>query len=161
MSKYDEGNIFEIKLDEKIYAYVCLIEDFEFGVFNIIAEKPLNFETVSNLEFNTFRGCKRGGISKGAWKLIGKINLKEKGIELPDLACYREWDIEGSIESASVIRKGEMVSVDKEYFLKLVDENYIFGFFDDYKKFENWIRSNIEKIKSKQQVKSEWALRQE
>ncbi len=157
MSRYKEGNIFEINLDNN-YAYVCLIEGCSFGIFNIISEEPLQIGDLNEVEFNTYKSSKRGGISKNEWKLIGNWNLKEKGIALPDLACYREWDIKNSIDNCMVMKNGNTTYVSKSYFLELVEKNLIYGFYDNYKNFEKWIKSNIQQIKNNKPMESEWKI---
>ncbi len=157
MSKYKEGNVFEINLGCS-FAYVCLIQECTFGIFNIISDKPLTIDKLHGVGFNTYKSSKRGGISKGEWKLIGNLNLKEKGFTMPDLACYREWDIEDSINNCMVMRSGNIAYVSKEYFLELVEKNLIYGFYDNHKKFENWIRKNIEQIKANKPMQSEWKM---
>ncbi|MDR1316451.1 MAG: hypothetical protein LBK13_06215 [Spirochaetales bacterium] len=46
MEKINSGNVYEIKLNDNNYAYVCVIAEYDFGVFDIISDKPIGIKTV-------------------------------------------------------------------------------------------------------------------
>lgn len=41
MTKNKYGNVYEIKLSNGKYVYVCWMKEFSFGIFNYISEKPI------------------------------------------------------------------------------------------------------------------------
>ncbi len=139
------GNIYEIKLPNNKYVYVCWIREFSFGVFDYLSKEPTNeIDKLSTKGIKIFKACKETAIKKKIWKLIGQIDLAKENIEWPDLANYRFWDIEGSIEASRVMRHGNPQVVEKSKYLDLVKKGYIYGFFDKHTTFEKWIAENIE-----------------
>jgi hypothetical protein len=58
------------------------------------------------------------------------------------------YDKEHFIERSRVMRNGNPVEVSKEEYLALLENGYIYGFFDNHKKFENYIYWNLDSIKN-------------
>lgn len=139
------GNIYEIKLPNAKYVYICWIEECSFAVFDYYSEKPIDsIEKLQSKGFKIFKEGKETAIRKKIWKLVGHIDLEKENIEWPDLASYRVWDVESSIENSRVMRKGNLVNVQRERFLELVEKGYIYGFFDKPENFERWLVEHIE-----------------
>ncbi len=139
------GNIYELKLPNEKYVYICWVREFSFAVFDYYSENSVDsIEKLQHKGFKIFKSGKETAIRKKVWKLVGHIDLEKENIKWPDLASYRFWDIEGSIENSKVMRNGNLVNVTKKKFLKLVEKGYIYGFFDKPEIFEKWLVEHIE-----------------
>jgi hypothetical protein len=141
--KIKPGGVYEIKLVDKYYVYVCEIAEFDFGLFDIVSETPIEIETLVKLKFRDYKASKRTGITKKVWKKIGTLNLEERNIRFPDLVTYLDYDPEGFIERSIIMRNGNLLKVPKEYYLDLLEKEYIYGFFDNYINYENHIVKNL------------------
>lgn len=134
------GNVYEIKLPNEDYVYLCLIEKFSFGFFDYKSKKKNeSIENLSELGFKMYKTGKETAINNKKWELIGKIDLEKENIQWPDLANYALWDVEGSIERLNITREGSLIKVSKEYYLSLVERGLIDGFFDKPENLESWI----------------------
>lgn len=139
------GGVYEIKLPNDKYVYVCLIKAYCFGVFDYYSEAPTNkIDNLLTRGFKIFKACKETAVRKKQWKLIGYANLEDNGIEWPDLASYCHSFSEDSIARSIVIRQGKHVRVEQDYFLELVKKGYTYGFFDRPEIFEMWLVEHIE-----------------
>ena len=139
------GNVYEIKLPANKYVYVCWIEECSFGIFDYYSKEPTtDIDKLLVRGFKIYKEGKETAIRKKLWKLVGRIDLEKNNIEWPDLANYRFWDVEGSIEASRVMRHGNLQVIEKSKFLDLVKKGYIYGFFDKHTTFEQWIAENIE-----------------
>jgi hypothetical protein len=143
MASYKKGNVYEIKLNNGKYVYVCLMTDFGFGIFNYKSENQTDITNLLNCGFIKYISCKRGGISKGVWKLIGNIDLEKHNIEYPDLAIFMKYDPKGFTERSIIMRDGNSLNVPTDEYLALVEKGYIYGFWDNYKNFEQWLAGDI------------------
>lgn len=83
------GNVYEIKLPNGKYTYICWIKQFSFGVFNYHSEKPVdNLDSLLSVGFKIYISGKETAIRKKIWQLIGHIDLEKENIEFPDLAIF-------------------------------------------------------------------------
>ena len=95
MGKNKYGNVYEIALSNGKYVYVCWIEQFSFGIFDYIAEKPVtNINDLLCVGFKTYKACKETAVRKEIWKLIGHIDLEKENISFPDLAVFLSYNKE-------------------------------------------------------------------
>lgn len=143
MTTNEYGNIYEILLSNNMYVYVCWIEECSFGIFDYYSEKPAQLNQLLSLGFKTYKACKETAIKKHIWKLIGHLDLDTENIRLPDLAIFQNWNKSVSLQQSKVMRHGNLVTVPKNEYLSLLQKGYIYGFFDNNTKFEQWLLNNI------------------
>ena len=141
-SKY--GNVYEIPLLNGKYVYVCWIREFSFGIFNYVSEKPTDLDNLLTVGFKAYKSGKQTAVKKKIWKLIGHIDLEKENIKYPDLVIFMAYDKEHFIDKSTVMRNGNMLQVSQEEYLALLKKGYIYGFFDNYKTFEEWLCEFIE-----------------
>jgi hypothetical protein len=151
LSKIKCGGVYEIKLLNKYYVYVCEIMEYAFGIFDLVSETPIDIKMMGKIKF---KDCKRTGITKKEWKKIGTLDLVENSIKIPDRAVYYEWNIELSYKNCLIVRDGLHVGVTLEEYKKTLETGFSFGVYDNYKNFEEWIYLNLENIKNKTPIKS-------
>ena len=145
MTKNKYGNVYEIKLSNGKYVYVCWMKEFSFGIFNYISEKPIiDANSLLSAGFKTYKACKETAIRKKIWKLIGHIDLEKENIIYPDLVIFLPYNKELFIKQSEVMRNGDGVKVTTDEYLTLLKKGYIYGFFDNYQTFELWLSGNIE-----------------
>lgn len=59
------GNVYEIKLPNGKYTYICWIKQFSFGVFNYHSEKPVdNLDSLLSVGFKIYISGKETAIRK-------------------------------------------------------------------------------------------------
>jgi hypothetical protein len=150
--KDNYGNVYEITLSNGKYAYICWIREFSFGIFDYISETTTDLKHLLLADFNAYKACKETAVKKKIWKLIGHIDLEKEKIQWPDLAIFMEYDKEHFIEQSRVMRNGNPLIVPKEEYIALLKKGYIYGFFDDYTKFERWIANEIEGYPENQNI---------
>ena len=139
------GNIYEILLPNGKYVYVCLISAFNFGVFNYLSESPTqDIDLLLSKGFKLYQSCKETAINKKIWKPIGSVNLEAKNISIPDLAIFLSWNVEHSFQESKVMRNGNPIQVDADYYKKLVNNGLIYGFFNKHSEFETWLSLFLE-----------------
>lgn len=139
------GNVYEIKLSNGKYTYVCWIKQFSFGIFNYYSENKIeSLEALLSVGFKTYTCGKETAIRKKIWKLIGYVDLETENIEFPDLAVFMAYNKEHFIEQSRIMRNGNSYKVPTEYYISLLKKGYLAGFFDNYKTFEVWLINNIE-----------------
>lgn len=145
MTKNKYGNVYEIKLSNGKYVYVCWMKEFSFGIFNYISEKPIiDTSNLLSVGFKTYKACKETAVRKKIWKLKGHIDLDNENIIYPDLAIFLPYNKELFIKQSEVMRNGDGVKVTTDEYLTLLKKGYIYGFFDNYQTFELWLSGNIE-----------------
>lgn len=148
MDKRDKkkyGNIYEIKLPNGKYTYICWIKQFSFGVFNYYSKKTAeNLDTLLSVGFKIYTSGKETAIRKNIWKLIGYVDLEKENIEFPDLAVFMAYNKEHFIGQSRIMRNGNSYKVPTEYYISLLKKGHLAGFFDNYKTFELWLINNIE-----------------
>lgn len=148
MAKQDEknyGNVYEIKLPNDKYIYICWIRELNFGVFDYYSDNPtddINF--LLSIGIKMYKSSKETAIRKKIWRLVGRIDLERKNIFYPDLVIFMSYNKEYFIEKSEVMRNGNICVVPKENYLSLLKKGYIYGFFDNYKNFELWLMNHIE-----------------
>lgn len=155
MAKRDEknyGNVYEIKLSNNKYVYVCWIREYSFGVFNYISEKSTDLNHLLSVGFKIYKTCKETAVKKKIWKLIGYIDLVKENIQWPDLVNFMAYDKEGFIERSIAMRNGSPLKLPQEEYLALLKKGYIYGFFDNYQTFERWLSSNTEDYPENQDI---------
>jgi hypothetical protein len=59
MPKIKPGGVYEIKLVDKYYVYVCEIAKNDFGLFDIVSETPIELETLGRIKFRNYKAGKR------------------------------------------------------------------------------------------------------
>lgn len=150
--KKEYGNIYEIKLPNDKYIYICWIREFSFGIFNYISKDQTDFKKLLHVGFKAYKACKETAIKKKIWKLIGHIDLDMENIEWPDLVVFMAYDKKSFIERSIVMRNGSPLKVSKEEYLVLLSKGYIYGFFDNYLIFERWLSGNIEHYPENQNI---------
>ena len=138
------GNVYEIKLANDKYVYVCWMREFGFGIFNYISKEVTNLEHLLPLGFKAYKDCNEKATKRKIWKLIGHVDLDKENIQYSDLVTFMSYDKEGFIERSIVMRDGNMTSVSKEEYIALLKKGYIYGFFSNYETFERWLVGNIE-----------------
>jgi hypothetical protein len=144
MAKKQYGNVYEIKLSNGKYVYVCWIKQFNFGIFNYLSEIPAELDQLLPLGFKTYKACKETAVRKKIWKLIGYIDLAKENIQYPDLVIYMAYDKDYFIDCSRVMRDGNPIIVPQKDYLALLNKGYIYGFFDKYQTFEEWLSLFIE-----------------
>ncbi len=147
MSKTNKkyGNVYEIKLPNDKYTYVCWIEECSFGIFNYYSEQPTtNIEELLLLGFKIYKESKETAIRKKIWKIVGHIDLEEATIEWPDLAIYGDWNPEMFIEDSKIMRHGKSLVIEQDKYLELVEKGFVYGFFDNYVNFEKWLANQFQ-----------------
>ena len=152
MSKNRYGNVYEIKLSNGKYVYVCWIREFNFGIFNYVSEKPAEFDQLLSVGFKAYKACKETAVKKKIWKLMGHIDLEKENIQMPDLASFMPHNKAFFIKESRVMRNGNSTKVTPDEYLSLLKKGYIYGFFDDYTKFEQWLSDNIEDYPENQNI---------
>jgi hypothetical protein len=70
MPKIKPGGVYEIKLVDKYYVYVCEIQEYAFGLFDIVSETPIEIKTLGKLKFRDYNDSKRTGITRKVWKKL-------------------------------------------------------------------------------------------
>jgi hypothetical protein len=151
-NKKEYGNVYEILLSNSKYVYVCWIERCSFGIFNYVSEKPTNLENLLSVGFKAYKEGKETAVKKKIWKLTGHIDLEKENIQLPDLVIFQSWRKEYSIKQAIVMRNGSPLEASTEDYLTLLKKGYIYGFFDNYKSFEEWLAKYIENYPENQDI---------
>lgn len=145
MTKNKYGNVYEIKLSNGKYVYVCWMKEFSFGIFNYISEKPIiDTSNLLSVGFKTYKACKETAVRKKIWKLKGHIDLDNENIIYPDFVIFLPYNKELFIKQSEVMRNGDGVKVTTDEYLTLLKKGYIYGFFDNYQTFELWLSGNIE-----------------
>lgn len=152
MYKSEYGNIYEILLSNKSYVYVCLIEENSFGVFNYISEEHAQLNLLLSLGFKIYKACKETAIRKKIWRLVGHIDLNKENIQFPDLAIFQSWNKSLSLQQSKIMRHGNLITIPNDEYLSLLRQGYIYGFFDNNKKFEQWILNNINDYPNNQDI---------
>jgi hypothetical protein len=143
LPKIKVGGVYEIKLLDKYYAYVCEIDEYEFGLFDFVSENSVGIETLKKIQFRFYKSCKRTGITKKTWKKIGAIDLIENDIKYPSLIIYQEWCSEFSIKESKAMHQGNLIKIDTEEYMKLLKKGYFYGFHHNYIMFEDDIINNL------------------
>jgi hypothetical protein len=146
------GNIYEILLPNCRYAYVCWIERYGFGIFDYISEKQTDLEYLLSVGFKTYKAGKETAIKKKIWKLIGHIDLEKENIQFPDLVIFLAYNKEQFIERSRIMRNGNPLIVPKEYYLNLLKQARIYGFFDNHKSFELWLSFRLENYPESEEI---------
>ena len=148
MAKRNEknyGKVYEIKLPNGKYVYVCWIRELNFGIFDYYSENPTeDIDFLLSVGFKMYKSGKETAIRKKIWKLVGHIDLKKENIFYPDLAIFMSYNKDYFIQKSEVMRNGNMCIVPKENYLALLKQGLIYGFFDNYQNFELWLIDNIE-----------------
>jgi hypothetical protein len=144
MSNKNYGNVYEILLENGKYVYVCWIREFSFGIFNYLSDKPADLDQLLFVGFKAYKACKETAVKRKIWKLIGHVDLEKENIKWPDLVIFMSYDKKYFIECSRIMRHGNPFIVPKEYYLDLLKKGYIYGFFDNYKTFEEWLSEFIE-----------------
>lgn len=152
MNKKGYGNVYEIKLSNNKYVYVCWIREFSFGIFNYISDESAELEQLLSVGFKTYKSGKETAVKKGIWKLIGHIDLEKENIQFPDLAVFMAYNKEHFIERSIVMRYGNSLKVPIEEYLTSLEKGYISGFFDNYRSFEMWLLKYIENYPENQNI---------
>ena len=153
MCKHKSGNVYEIALSNGKYVYVCWIEQFSFGIFDYIAEKPItNINDLLCVGFKTYKACKETAVRKKIWKLIGYIDLEKENISFPDLAVFLSYNKELFIKQSQAMRHGNLIKIPINEYLALLKKGYIYGFFDNYQTFELWLSGNIENYPENEEI---------
>jgi hypothetical protein len=152
MSRNGYGNVYEIRLSNGKYVYVCWIREFNFGIFNYISEEPTDLDNLLFAGFKAYKACKEKAVKKKIWKLIGHIDLEKENIQVPDLASFMPHNKEFFIKESRVMRNGNSIKVPASEYLSLLKKGYIYGFFDDYIKFEQWLSNNIDGYPENQNI---------
>lgn len=143
MNKPEYGNVYEILLSNNTYVYVCLIEENSFGIFNYISKEHAQLDLLLPLGFKIYKACKETAIKRKLWKLIGHIDLDKENIKFPDLAIFQSWNKSFSLQQSKIMRHGNLITIPNDEYLSLLRQGYIYGFFDNNNKFEQWILNNI------------------
>ena len=138
------GNVYEIPLTNGKYVYVCWIREFSFGIFNYLSDKPAELDILLTVGFKAYKACKETAVRKKIWKLIGHIDLEKENIIWPDLVIFMAYNKEHFIECSRVMRNGNPLKVPQKDYWGLLKKGYIYGFFDNYKTFEEWLSKFIE-----------------
>jgi hypothetical protein len=146
LPKIKAGGVYEIKLLDKYYLYVCEIREYCFGIFDIVSETPVDIETIKNIKFKNYKDCKRPGITKKIWKKIGTMD----NIESPDIARWLSFDPDGlKYKEPIIFRDGLVTKVTLEEYIKVLETGFIFGVWDNYENFQtDYLIPNIENIKN-------------
>lgn len=142
MSRKKYGGIYEIALPENKYLYVCLIERLHFGVFDICPNKPINdVGEILAHPIKLYQACKETAVNKRIWRLVGMADLEQAGISYPELlAIYLAWNKTYSFEQLKAMKNdGNPVAISREEYMDLLDKGLIYGFFSDYRAFEQWL----------------------
>ena len=152
MNKSKYGNVYEILLSNNTYVYVCLIEECSFGIFNYISEEHAQLNLLLSLGFKIYKACKETAIKKKVWKLIGHIDLNKENIKFPDLAIFQSWNKSSCLQESKIMRHGNLITIPNNEYLSLLHQGYIYGFFDNNNKFEQWILNNIDDYPNNQDI---------
>ena len=153
MGKNKYGNVYEIALSNGKYVYVCWIEQFSFGIFDYIAEKPVtNINDLLCVGFKTYKACKETAVRKKIWKLIGYIDLEKENISFPNLAVFLSYNKELFVEQSQTMRHGNLIKIPTNEYLALLKKGYIYVFFDNYQTFELWLSGNIENYPENEEI---------
>jgi len=152
MSKKAYGNVYEIKLANSKYIYLCWIEECCFGIYDCVLEKPTELNQLLFVGFKAYKECNEKAAKKGIWKLIGHIDIEKENIQLPDLVIFQNWNKEHSIQQSKAMRHGNLLKIPIDEYLSLLKKGYIYGFFDDYRKFEQWLTDYIEDYPENQNI---------
>jgi hypothetical protein len=154
------GNVYEIKLIDKYYVYVCEMREYCFALFDFVSETPIAFETLEKrLIFMDYMNSKRTGIVKKIWKKIGTIDLIKNNIKIPDRAVWYKWDEELSYENCLIIRDGLHIGVTLEEYKKILANGLNSGTFDDYINYEDYIVKrliNNKRIQVDEKTRATW-----
>lgn len=147
------GNVYEIKLPNGKYTYICWIKQFSFGVFNYHSEKPVdNLDSLLSVGFKIYISGKETAIRKKIWQLIGHIDLEKENIEFPDLAIFMSNDKEHFIEQSRIMRNGNSYYAPTDYYISLFKKGYIAGFFDKPNIFELWLTKNLDNYPANEEI---------
>lgn len=152
MKKSEYGNIYEILLSNNTYVYVCLIEENSFGIFNYISKEPAQLNHLLSLGFKTYKACKETAIRRKIWRLVGHIDLDKENIKLPDLVIFQSWNKSLSLQQSKIMRHGNLTTISNDEYLSLLRQGYIYGFFENNNKFEQWILDNINEYPNNQDI---------
>jgi hypothetical protein len=160
MPKIKSGGIFEIKLVDKYYVYVCEVREYHFFLFDFISEKPVEgIEIFEKIKFKAAKNCKRDGIRIKAWKLIGIMDLIKNNIKAPDVAVYVPWwDNESNYKRRTLMRNGLMEIVTLEEYKKTLETGITTGWYETFKGFENYLIVNLDNILNNKPMKDEWDI---
>lgn len=142
------GNVYEIILTGGQYVYVCWIEKCAFGIFNYFSKMPARLDQLLPLGFKAYKDCKETAIKREIWKCIGHIDLGQENVKYPDLAIFMTYNRDLFIGQSRIMRNGNPIVVPQEYYLSLLKKGYIYGFFDNYKTFEDWMYNFLENYPS-------------
>lgn len=83
-NKNKYGNVFEIKLPNGRYTYICWIKQFSFGIFNYYSKKPVDsLDSLLALGFKIYISGKETAIRKKIWSLIRHIDMEKEKIAFP------------------------------------------------------------------------------
>ena len=147
------GNVYEIKLPNGKYTYICWIKQFSFGVFNYHSEKPVdNLDSLLSVGFKIYISGKETAIRKKIWQLIGHIDLEKENIEFPDLAIFMSDNKEHFIEQSRIMRDGNSYYAPTDYYISLLKKGYIAGFFDKPNIFELWLTKNLDNYPANEEI---------
>ena len=156
MGKIVPGTVYEIKLENEKFAYVCRFDEFNLGLFNVISDNQVNIETLLLSNLIDYKACgsinkiphlKDEKIRKFSWKIIGEIDLIKYKISIPDLAIYNPWKKELSYKNCQIARHGHgKIKVSAEEYKKLLDKGLTDGYIDNFMLFEKYINNNIDNI---------------
>ena len=138
------GSVFEIPLPDGRFAYGCWLKEVIVGIYDIISLNKTDFNTLINCSIKAYKGCNDIAIKRKHWPIIGKINLEGDAVFPPDLAYYLPWLPEDSLERGEINRRGERISVDKDYYCSLLKKGHISGVFSKPDLLANWIVEHLE-----------------
>lgn len=140
------GNIYEIKMPNNKYAYLCLIRECGFCIFDYSSEiQTNNIQELLIKGLKIYKFGKETAINKKIWTLVGYVDLQKENIKWPDLAIFMPHNKLRFIKESKIMSVNEgIVKVKTDEYLSLVKKGYINAFFDDYRYFELWLSNNIE-----------------
>jgi hypothetical protein len=158
LKKINNGNIYEIKLLNGEYVYVCFIGGYTFGLFDLVSETSIGLNILEKIDFKFYTSCKKNGIIKSNWNYIGTMDLEKNDIKMPDQAIFLAWNIEDSYKNPQIMRNGNLIKVTIKEYKTILKKNGVYGFYDDYKKFENYIYWNLDNIRNNKPIEIEYDI---
>jgi hypothetical protein len=143
MPKIKPGGVYEIKLVDKYYVYVCEMYEYCFGLFDFVSETPAELENIEKLKFRDYMNSKRTGIVKKVWEKIGTIDLIKNNMKVPDRAVWYEWNEELSYKNCLIVRNGLHIKVTLNEYKKILENGFKTGVFDNYINYEDYIVKHL------------------
>ena len=84
--------------------------------------------------------------------MVGHIDLDKENIKLPDLVIFQSWNKSLSLQQSKIMRHGNLTTISNDEYLSLLRQGYIYGFFENNNKFEQWILDNINEYPNNQDI---------